>query len=147
MLSSIERASLEREAKRFAARQGYVAQSMRLPPASEGLHFADGFRRALAVVAVNPKALTSWLAVLGMLAVAAVVVALAAVAAMVAAATADAAANTTIEATDISRRNEVIMGTGIVRTSRHSGRIGQRNCPPPAEARQHVVEFHLPANR
>jgi hypothetical protein len=31
----------------------------------------------------------------------------------VAAATADAAANTTIEATDISRRNEVIMGTGF----------------------------------
>lgn len=49
-----------------AARQGYVAQSMRLPPASEGLHFVDGFRRALAVNALDPKALTSWLAVLGL---------------------------------------------------------------------------------
>ncbi len=49
-----------------AAWAGWRAQAMRLPPASEGLRWADGFRRALLVNAVNPKALTSWLAVLGL---------------------------------------------------------------------------------
>jgi len=38
-------------------------------------------------------------------------------------------------------------GDGDFRTSRQRARIDQRNCPPPAEARKHVVEFHLPANR
>ena len=49
-----------------AAWAGWRSHTMRLPPASEGLHWADGFRRALLVNAVNPKALTSWLAVLGL---------------------------------------------------------------------------------
>ncbi len=49
-----------------AAYAGYRARAMRLPPASEGLRFADGFRRALLVNALNPKALTSWLAILGL---------------------------------------------------------------------------------
>lgn len=49
-----------------AAVAGYRAKAMRLPPASEGLHWRDGFRRALLVNAINPKALTSWLAVLGL---------------------------------------------------------------------------------
>jgi threonine/homoserine/homoserine lactone efflux protein len=49
-----------------AALAGYRARAMRLPPASEGLGFRDGFRRALAVNAMNPKALTSWLAILGL---------------------------------------------------------------------------------
>ncbi len=43
---------------------------MRLPPTSDGLGWRDGFRRALLVNAVNPKALTSWLAVLGLFPVA-----------------------------------------------------------------------------
>jgi threonine/homoserine/homoserine lactone efflux protein len=49
-----------------SAFRGFRARAMRLPPASEGLGWADGFRRALLVNAVNPKALTSWLAVLGL---------------------------------------------------------------------------------
>lgn len=49
-----------------AAWAGWRAHTMRLPPASEGLVWADGFRRALLVNAINPKALTSWLAVLGL---------------------------------------------------------------------------------
>jgi threonine efflux protein len=53
-----------------AALSGYRARAMRLPPASEGLGWRDGFRRALLVNAVNPKALTSWLAVLGLFPVA-----------------------------------------------------------------------------
>lgn len=53
-----------------AALAGWKARSMRLPPASEGLGWQDGFRRALAVNALNPKALTSWLAVLGLFPVA-----------------------------------------------------------------------------
>jgi len=53
-----------------AAWVGYRAQSMRLPPASEGLGFRDGLRRALVVNALNPKALTSWLAILGLFPVA-----------------------------------------------------------------------------
>lgn len=53
-----------------AAWAGWQARSMRLPPASEGLHWRDGFRRALLVNAMNPKALTSWLAVLGLFPVA-----------------------------------------------------------------------------
>ncbi|MCU0901043.1 MAG: LysE family transporter [Cypionkella sp.] len=53
-----------------AAVAGYRAKAMRLPPASEGLHWRDGFRRALLVNAINPKALTSWLAVLGLFPVA-----------------------------------------------------------------------------
>ncbi|MFN7223265.1 MAG: LysE family translocator [Paracoccaceae bacterium] len=53
-----------------AARIGWLAQAMRLPTASDGLGWWDGFRRALLVNAVNPKALTSWLAVLGLFPVA-----------------------------------------------------------------------------
>lgn len=53
-----------------AAWVGLRAQSMRLPAASEGLRWRDGFRRALLVNAINPKALTSWLAVLGLFPVA-----------------------------------------------------------------------------
>ncbi|MFN3845449.1 MAG: LysE family translocator [Paracoccaceae bacterium] len=49
-----------------AAKAGWLAQSMSLPQASEGLGWWDGFRRALLVNALNPKALTSWLAVLGL---------------------------------------------------------------------------------
>lgn len=53
-----------------AAWSGWQAQTMRLPPTSDGLGWRDGFRRALLVNAVNPKALTSWLAVLGLFPVA-----------------------------------------------------------------------------
>lgn len=53
-----------------AAVAGRRARAMRLPPASEGLMFRDGFRRALLVNALNPKALTSWLAILGLFPVA-----------------------------------------------------------------------------
>lgn len=53
-----------------AAHAGWRARAMRVPAASEGLRFADGFRRALAVNALNPKALTSWLAILGLFPVA-----------------------------------------------------------------------------
>lgn len=49
-----------------AAWQGWRARGMAVPEGQQGAGFATGFRRALAVVAVNPKALTSWLAVLGM---------------------------------------------------------------------------------
>lgn len=53
-----------------AAWAGFRARAMRLPPKSEGLGFAAGFRRALLVNALNPKALTSWLAILGLFPVA-----------------------------------------------------------------------------
>jgi len=53
-----------------AALAGRRARTMRLPSASEGLSFRDGFRRALVVNAINPKALTSWLAILGLFPVA-----------------------------------------------------------------------------
>jgi threonine/homoserine/homoserine lactone efflux protein len=43
---------------------------MAVPEGKAGAGFGMGFRRALAVIAVNPKALTSWLAVLGMFPVA-----------------------------------------------------------------------------
>lgn len=53
-----------------AALSGFRARAMPAPDARRGAGFATGFRRALAVIAVNPKALTSWLAVLGMFPVA-----------------------------------------------------------------------------
>lgn len=53
-----------------AALAGWRARGMDLPQGLRGLGFAAGFRRALAVIAVNPKALTSWLAVMGMFPVA-----------------------------------------------------------------------------
>ncbi|WGV15054.1 LysE family translocator [Fuscovulum ytuae] len=53
-----------------AALAGYRARGMAVPEARRGAGFATGFRRALAVIAVNPKALTSWLAVMGMFPVA-----------------------------------------------------------------------------
>ena len=53
-----------------AAWRGWRARGMAVPEGQRGVGFATGFRRALAVVAVNPKALTSWLAVLGMFPVA-----------------------------------------------------------------------------
>lgn len=53
-----------------AARAGWRARGMALPEGQRGVGFATGFRRALAVIAVNPKALTSWLAVMGMFPVA-----------------------------------------------------------------------------
>lgn len=53
-----------------AALAGYRARGMEVPEARRGAGFATGFRRALAVIAVNPKALTSWLAVMGMFPVA-----------------------------------------------------------------------------
>ena len=49
---------------------GYRARGMAVPEGRRGAGFATGFRRALAVIAVNPKALTSWLAVMGMFPVA-----------------------------------------------------------------------------
>lgn len=49
-----------------AAHDGWRDRSMRLAPASSGLRWIDGFRRALLVNAINPKALTSWMAVLGL---------------------------------------------------------------------------------
>ena len=54
----------------MAAYRGWRARVMRLPVASEGLHFTDGFRRALLVNVMNPKALTSWIAILGLFPVA-----------------------------------------------------------------------------
>lgn len=45
---------------------GWQAGAGKIPTASEGAGFATGFRRALAVNALNPKALTSWLAILGL---------------------------------------------------------------------------------
>lgn len=53
-----------------AALAGYRARGMAMPEGKAGAGFGTGFRRALAVIAVNPKALTSWLAVLGMFPVA-----------------------------------------------------------------------------
>ncbi|PLL14835.1 hypothetical protein C0V75_05350 [Tabrizicola sp. TH137] len=53
-----------------AALAGYRARGMAVPEGERGLGFGAGFRRALAVIAVNPKALTSWLAVMGMFPVA-----------------------------------------------------------------------------
>ena len=53
-----------------AAWRGWRVRGMAVPEGQRGLGFGAGFRRALAVVAVNPKALTSWLAVLGMFPVA-----------------------------------------------------------------------------
>lgn len=53
-----------------AAWHGWQARGMAVPDGQRGAGFGTGFRRALAVVAVNPKALTSWLAVLGMFPVA-----------------------------------------------------------------------------
>ncbi len=53
-----------------AAWVGYRAHSGQLPGSADGLHFADGLRRALLVNAMNPKALTSWLAILGLFPVA-----------------------------------------------------------------------------
>lgn len=53
-----------------AALAGYRARGVAVPEARRGAGFATGFRRALAVIAVNPKALTSWLAVMGMFPVA-----------------------------------------------------------------------------
>lgn len=53
-----------------SAWRGWRARGMEVPEGQQGAGFATGFRRALAVVAVNPKALTSWLAVLGMFPVA-----------------------------------------------------------------------------
>ena len=53
-----------------AAVAGFRARGMTLPVGQQGLGFGTGFRRALAVIAVNPKALTSWLAVMGMFPVA-----------------------------------------------------------------------------
>lgn len=49
-----------------AAWLGYKSRSARLPTAPERAGFATGFRRALMVNAFNPKALTSWLAILGL---------------------------------------------------------------------------------
>lgn len=48
-----------------AAHAGFHARTTGAPPAREGVDFAGGFRRSVAVNALNPKALTSWLAVLG----------------------------------------------------------------------------------
>lgn len=53
-----------------AAVAGFRARGMALPRGQLGAGFGAGFRRALAVIAVNPKALTSWLAVMGMFPVA-----------------------------------------------------------------------------
>ncbi len=53
-----------------AAWTGFRARGVTVPKGPDGAGFATGFRRALAVNAVNPKALTSWLAVLGMFPVA-----------------------------------------------------------------------------
>lgn len=48
-----------------AARTGRLAKGAGVVTGPEGMRFADGFRRSLAVNALNPKALTSWLAVIG----------------------------------------------------------------------------------
>ncbi|MCU0814920.1 MAG: LysE family transporter [Cypionkella sp.] len=53
-----------------AAWGGFRARAMRLPAQSEGVSFAGGFRRAILINAVNPKALTTWLAILGLFPVA-----------------------------------------------------------------------------
>lgn len=49
-----------------AAWRGFHSRAARLPTAPEQAGFATGFRRALLVNALNPKALTSWLAILGL---------------------------------------------------------------------------------
>jgi threonine/homoserine/homoserine lactone efflux protein len=49
-----------------AAWRGFREQSVAVAQGQGGAGFATGFRRALVVSAVNPKALTTWLAVLGM---------------------------------------------------------------------------------
>ncbi len=53
-----------------AAWRGWRSRAMRLPATGEAAGFATGFRRALSVNALNPKALTSWLAILGLFPVA-----------------------------------------------------------------------------
>lgn len=53
-----------------AAIAGYRARTSRVPAASENATFRTGFTRALLVNALNPKALTSWLAILGLFPVA-----------------------------------------------------------------------------
>lgn len=53
-----------------AAWRGFRARSVSVPQGQDGAGFGTGFRRALAVNAINPKALTSWLAVLAMFPVA-----------------------------------------------------------------------------
>ncbi len=45
---------------------GFHHRGTTAPPQKDGAGFASGFRRSLAVNALNPKALTSWLAVLAM---------------------------------------------------------------------------------
>lgn len=47
-----------------AARAGYSGQRRGLPGEREGLTLGSGFRRSLLVNAMNPKALTTWLAIL-----------------------------------------------------------------------------------
>lgn len=49
-----------------AALTGFRRQAMRLPAQTDGSGFGAGFVRALVVNAANPKALTSWLAILGL---------------------------------------------------------------------------------
>jgi len=53
-----------------AALAGYRAKGMPPPATREGQGFGAGFRRAMAVLAINPKALTSWLSVMAMFPVA-----------------------------------------------------------------------------
>lgn len=53
-----------------AARTGWRARGMQMPLGRDGAGFVTGFRRSLLVNALNPKALTSWLAVLAMFPVA-----------------------------------------------------------------------------
>lgn len=48
----------------WAAWVGLRAQAAAVPPGRGGLGFGDGFRRSLLINALNPKALTSWLAIL-----------------------------------------------------------------------------------
>ena len=50
---------------------GWRARGLDAPMAQDGAGFGTGFRRSLLVNALNPKALTSWLAVLAMFPVAA----------------------------------------------------------------------------
>lgn len=49
-----------------AAMAGFRQRGTASPKQSDGAGFLQGFRRSLAVNALNPKALTSWLAVLAM---------------------------------------------------------------------------------
>jgi threonine/homoserine/homoserine lactone efflux protein len=49
---------------------GWLARGLDAPKAQDGAGFRTGFRRSLLVNALNPKALTSWLAVLAMFPVA-----------------------------------------------------------------------------